>query len=45
VTKVFKKASEATVALKAIAVSREAEAITNISYYLHVKRSAISATS
>jgi hypothetical protein len=45
VTKVSGKALEATVASKAIAVSEKAKAITNISYYLHVRRSAISAIS
>jgi hypothetical protein len=39
------KASEATVALEAVAVSEEAEAVANISYYLHVRRSIISVTS
>jgi hypothetical protein len=41
VAEVFRKALKATVALKAVAVSEEAEAVTNISYYLHVKKSAI----
>jgi hypothetical protein len=45
VAEVFREASEATVALEAVAVFREAEAVINISYYLHVRRSAISVTS
>jgi hypothetical protein len=45
VAEVSGKASEATVALEAVAVFREAEAVTNMSYYLHVKRSVISVTS
>jgi hypothetical protein len=42
---VSKEASEATVALKAVAVSKETETITNISYYLYVRRSVIFITS
>jgi hypothetical protein len=45
VTKVFREASKATVALEAIAVSREAKTVADISYYLHIKRSVTSATS
>jgi hypothetical protein len=45
VAKVSREASEATVASEAVAVSREAEAVTNISYYLHVKKSVTSVTS
>jgi hypothetical protein len=45
VAEVFREASEATVVLEAVAVSGEAEVITNISYYLHVRRSTISVTS
>jgi hypothetical protein len=39
------EASEATVALKAVAVSGEAEAVADISHYLHVRRSVIFVTS
>jgi hypothetical protein len=42
VTEVFKKALEATVALKAVAVSKKAKVIANISYYLHIRKSVIS---
>jgi hypothetical protein len=45
VAEVFRKALKATVVLEAIAVSREAKAVTDISYYLHVKRSVIFITS
>jgi hypothetical protein len=45
VAEVFKKASEATVASEAVAVFKEAKAVTNISYYLHVRRSVIFITS
>jgi hypothetical protein len=45
VAEVSGEASEATVALEAVAVSGEAEAVADISHYLHVKRSATSATS
>jgi hypothetical protein len=45
VAKVSGKALEATVALKAITVSKKAEAVANISYYLHVRRSVTSVTS
>jgi hypothetical protein len=45
VAEVSGKALEATVALKVVAVSGEAEVITNISYYLHVRKSAIFVTS
>jgi hypothetical protein len=44
-TEVSREASEVTVASEAIAVSGEAKAVTDISYYLHVKRSVISVTS
>jgi hypothetical protein len=43
VAEVFKKALEAIVTLKAVAVFKKAEAITNITY-LHVKKSVISVT-
>jgi hypothetical protein len=43
--KVFREALEATVASEAIAVSREAEAVTNMSYYLYVRKSVIFITS
>ena len=39
------EASEATVASEAVAVSGEAEAVADMSHHLHVRRSAISATS
>jgi hypothetical protein len=42
---VSRKASEATVALEVIAVSREAKAVADISYYLYVRRSVIFVTS
>jgi hypothetical protein len=45
VAEVSKEALEAIVALKAVAVSGEAEAVINISYYLYVRKSAIFATS
>jgi hypothetical protein len=45
VAKVSKKALEATVALEAVTVSGEAEAVTDMSYYLHVKKSVIFVTS
>jgi hypothetical protein len=45
VAEVSKKALKATVALKAIVVSREVKTVTNITYYLHVKRSVTSVTS
>jgi hypothetical protein len=45
VAEVFREALEATVALKAVAVSEEAEAVTDISHYLHVRRSVTSVTS
>jgi hypothetical protein len=45
VTEVSGEASEATVASKAVAVSGEAEAVVDISHYLHVRRSATSVTS
>jgi hypothetical protein len=45
VAEVSKKALEAIVALEAIAVFKKAEIITDISYYLHVKRSVIFVTS
>jgi hypothetical protein len=45
VAKVSGEASEATVASEAVAVSGEAEAVANISHYLHVRRSATFITS
>jgi hypothetical protein len=45
IAKVSREASEATVALEAVAVSEEAKAVTDISHYLHVRRSATSVTS
>jgi hypothetical protein len=45
VAEVSEKALEATVALEAVAVSKEAKIVTNISYYLHVRKSVISITS
>jgi hypothetical protein len=45
VAEVSGKALEVTVDLKAVTVSEEAETVTNISYYLHVKKSVISVTS
>jgi hypothetical protein len=39
------EASEATVASEAVAVSGEAKAVADISYYLHVRRSVISVIS
>jgi hypothetical protein len=45
VAEVSREALEATVALEAVAVSREAKAVANMSYYLHVKRSVTSTTS
>jgi hypothetical protein len=42
---VSREASEAAVALEAVAVSAEVKAITNMTYYLHVRRSVTSATS
>jgi hypothetical protein len=42
---VSKKALKTTVASKTIAVSAEVKAITDITYYLYVKRSIISVTS
>jgi hypothetical protein len=44
-TKASRKASKATVALKAITVSEKAKIIANISYYLYIKRSVIFITS
>jgi hypothetical protein len=43
--KVFKKALEAAVALETVTVFAEAKIITNITYYLHVKKSVIFITS
>jgi HJR/Mrr/RecB family endonuclease len=40
-TEVSKKALKATVALKAITVSKEIKIITNISCYLHARKSVI----
>jgi hypothetical protein len=45
VAEVSRKALKATVASEAVAVSGEAEAVANMSYYLHVRRSVISVTS
>jgi hypothetical protein len=45
VTEVSGEASEATVALEAVAVSGEVEAVADMTYYLHVRRSVISVTS
>jgi hypothetical protein len=45
VAEVSEEASEATVASEAVAVSGEAEVVTDMSYYLHVRRSVISVTS
>jgi hypothetical protein len=45
VTEVSGEASEATVASEAVTVSGEAEAVADMSHYLHVRRSATSATS
>jgi hypothetical protein len=45
VTKVFREALKAIVALEAIAVSKEIKTVANITYYLHVKRSVIFITS
>jgi hypothetical protein len=45
VAEVSGEALEATVASKAVAVSREAEAVADMSHYLHVRRSVTSATS
>jgi hypothetical protein len=42
---VSKKALKATVALKIIAVSKEAKTVANISYYLYVRKSVIFITS
>jgi hypothetical protein len=41
VAKVFRKALKATIASEAIAVSGEAEAVADISHYLHVRKSII----
>jgi hypothetical protein len=43
--KVSREALEAVVALEAIAVFTEVKAVADITYYLHVRRSVISATS
>jgi hypothetical protein len=45
VAEVFREALEATVASEAVAVSKEAKTVADISYYLHVKRSVIFITS
>jgi transcription elongation factor GreA-like protein len=42
IAEVFKKALKAVITLKAVTVSKEVTTITNISYYLHDKRSVIS---
>jgi hypothetical protein len=42
---VFREALEVIIALKAVAVFREAKAVVNISYYLHVRKSVIFVTS
>jgi hypothetical protein len=44
VTEVFREVSEAAVTLKAVTVFREVITVTNISYYLHNRRSVISVT-
>jgi hypothetical protein len=43
--KVFKEALKAIVALETVAVSAEVKTVTDITYYLHVKRSIISVIS
>jgi hypothetical protein len=45
VAEVSRKALEAIIALEAVTVFREAEAVADISYYLHVKKSVTSVTS
>jgi hypothetical protein len=45
VAEVSGKASEATVASEAVAVSGEAEAVADMSHHLHVRKSATSTTS
>jgi hypothetical protein len=45
VAEVSREALKATVALKAVAVSKEAKTVANISYYLYIRKSATSATS
>jgi hypothetical protein len=45
VAEVFREALEAIVALEAVAVSWEAKAVADISYYLYIKRSVIFVTS
>jgi hypothetical protein len=45
VTEVSREALEATVASEAVAVSKEAETVADMSYYLHVRRSVIFVTS
>jgi hypothetical protein len=45
VAEVSRKASKAIVASEAVAVSGEAEAVADISYYLHVRKSVTSVTS
>jgi hypothetical protein len=45
VAEVSREALKATVASEAVAVSKEAEAIADISYYLHVKKSVTFITS
>jgi hypothetical protein len=44
-TEVFREALKAVVASEAIAVSAEVKTVTNITYYLHIKKSVISITS
>jgi hypothetical protein len=44
VAEVSGKASEATIAPKAVAVSREAKTVADISHHLYVRRSVTSAT-
>jgi hypothetical protein len=44
VAEVSREASEATVALEAVAVSKEAKAVADMSHHLHVRRSVTSAT-
>jgi hypothetical protein len=45
VAEVSREASEATVASEAVAVSGEAEAVANISHYLHIRKSTTFVTS
>jgi hypothetical protein len=45
VAEVSREASEAAVALEAVAVSKEVKAVADITYYLHVRRNVTSVTS